>query len=128
MAGYFAFGQGTFQNFDFESATIVTAYPPNIILTSDALPEWTVFDGTNQLSIILYNGGSAVSLWGAGYALDGNFSVGFSTGGSISQTGLIPADARTLLFIGTPPSVTSRLLGGFYSRSKSAICTYIPWS
>jgi hypothetical protein len=105
-----ALGQSVFQNLDFESATVVTDFPPNIIDTAAALPNWTVLDGTSQMSIILYNSNSAVSLWGSGQALDGNFSVGFNTGGSISQTCSIPADARTLLFIGTRPTVAARLL------------------
>ena len=111
MSALTVFGQATFQNLDFESATVVTETPPNIIDAAAALPDWTVVNGTSPLSIILYNDYSAVSLWGAGQALDGNFSVGFNTGGSISQTSRVPADARTLLFIGTTPSITGRLLG-----------------
>src|SRR5262249_39214040 len=115
-SGILARGQGAFQNLDFESASIATATPPNIILTAPAFPAWNVSDGTNQSSIILYTDYSFVSLWGPGNALAGTFSAGLNSvgvtgGGAISQTGLIPADTKTLLFKGSPvPPTVARLL------------------
>jgi len=58
--------------------------------------------------LVLYNINtdySAPVLFGPGSrdVLDGNYSVGVSIGNSIRQTGLIPADAVSLLFLGPRP-------------------------
>ncbi|HUA67457.1 MAG TPA: PEP-CTERM sorting domain-containing protein [Candidatus Saccharimonadales bacterium] len=96
-------GQGTFQNLDFEQAQLI--FPPNDstqVFAADALPGWTVYEGTNQLSLVFYNyapNSPAAGLFGPGSSLvlDGNYSA-FVNGDTVSQTGLIPADAASLLF------------------------------
>ncbi len=113
--------QGTFQNLDFESAQVVFNNPPNdaTIATTNALPGWTAFapylepggiTRTQQLSSIHYGpfgtsptnfppvalmpayGGLSTRV-----SIDGSYDVLLSSG-FISQTGLVPADAQTLLF------------------------------
>lgn len=103
-------GQGTFQNLDFEAAHNLPS-PGNSAATSNALPGWLAFSGTNVLPTIPYNIASAVpqvGLYGSNsLALSGNFDVLLSKDGSISQTGLIPADAQSLLFKGRWSSLAS---------------------
>ena len=61
-------GQGTFQNLDFEAARV----PPHSagVDVTNALPGWTAFSGTTQLSTIYYNPASVpfanVNLMGGG--------------------------------------------------------------
>ncbi|HAO78405.1 MAG TPA: hypothetical protein DCQ92_05395 [Verrucomicrobia subdivision 3 bacterium] len=110
--------QGTFQNLDFESAQIIFNDPPyyKSIATTNALPDWSAFSGTTQLTNIPYGAGgifAPVILYSQtnGGSLSGNYSVVLSHGGSgsgapqagsISQTGLVPADVLSLLFeVGT---------------------------
>ncbi len=114
--------QGTFQNLDFEAAQIVyvDSFHADIV-SSNALPGWSAFAGTNQLSILQFG------LLGAFYpvqllaqtnggSISGNFSLllswlGSRPDGSISQTGVVPADAQSLFFkSGTQPPLVS--LGG----------------
>jgi hypothetical protein len=109
-----AVGQGTFQNLDFEQATIVSdpssPYYPNAVYASDAIPGWTPdsFLGTND---VLYNevtlGAAGVSILGTDGippALDGKFSVYLyggavpSPGASISQTAVVPVGAESIMF------------------------------
>ena len=106
-----AFSQG-FVNLDFESAHIVpiTGSPnyPYDIETSYAVPGWTVLIGGNSVSQITYNdpalGSTFVTLWATnGAQISGNYSVLLQGGltassASISQTGLVPIAAESLLF------------------------------
>src|SRR5215469_924131 len=98
-----------FTNLNFESAQIIPVSTNSNgsinIATANALPGWNAFLGTNQLSLIAYDTpGSviapAIQLIGAanGPALDGNFCIGLGGDGSITQTGLVPANAQSLLF------------------------------
>ena len=118
-----AAAQGTFQNLNFEQATIVpdpsSQYYPYAVYASNAVPGWTPSGilGTNE---ILYNdislGATSVSLCGLNSQggtptpLDGAFSIdlygggGIPTGASISQTGLVPANAASIRFIAQRPS------------------------
>jgi hypothetical protein len=108
-----ASGQG-FINLDFEDATIVpdpsSGYYPYAVYANQAIPGWTTvgFLGPNE---ILYNdvtlGSPNVSLLGLNdhygpAPLDGAFSIilqAYITGSpSISQTGLVPVSAKSLLF------------------------------
>jgi hypothetical protein len=81
LAAILARGQG-FVDLNFESAHIIYDYTNGIdrfVATTNALPGWTVFDGTNQLSQIAYNpSGSAVvhvALLGTNpEVLEGSFS------------------------------------------------------
>ena len=103
VAATSARAQGTFQNLDFEAAKVAfvtNSQWANRIATTNALPGWTAFVGTNQLSLVVYNGGYvayvALNETNA-VVINGSFSVGLN-GGAISQTGLVPADARSLQF------------------------------
>jgi hypothetical protein len=99
-----------FVNLDFEDANL-SGYAAGPVPTSDAVPGWTAggYLGPNQM---LYNnitiGSPNVSIVSSASVfpspIDGTFSV-FLQGGDaptpsafISQTGLIPASARSLLF------------------------------
>jgi hypothetical protein len=110
--------QGAFVNLDFESTTLSPDGPPGSVPISSGLPGWSAVIGGTPQSTILYNNGtlgtSAIALLGGGNSLtpviDGKFSVmieaGASPGGgggtmanvSLSQTGIVPADARSILF------------------------------
>jgi PEP-CTERM motif len=122
FSAQFAAGQGTFQNLNFESASV-----PNIrsdqtafVLTTDALPGWTTYSGPYQQSQVLYNG---ISLGGAlvslvdrhtlGYSnnvIGGSFTVTLDSGSifingnqilvsaAIAQSGMIPGGSMSLRF------------------------------
>jgi hypothetical protein len=97
-------GQG-FLNLDFESAYNLPGNPGNgeLVSVSNALPDWTAYQGDVALSDIYYVSNSlgyagAVTLEGGSLALSGSFSVGLYVGGSISQTGLVPDNAESLQF------------------------------
>jgi hypothetical protein len=128
-----AHAQGTFQNLDFEATSIPSSQPssdysdPSTWVTaSAALPGWSAFLGTNQLPTVLYNsvtsGSASVSLMRVGDSLEPTLEETFSAvllGGityvppgyfvqenaSLSQTGLVPADAQSIHF-------KSRLMSG----------------
>jgi hypothetical protein len=97
-----ALAQGTFQNLNLEAARLVFVGFTQQIATTNALPGWTAYSGGSELSIVTYNTFAAVpkvGLYGSNsYALAGDFGVALSTGGSITQTGVIPADAKSLFF------------------------------
>ena len=126
--------QGSFQNLNFEQATIVSdpssPYYPSAVYASDAIPGWTWTPtdilGTND---ILYNdvslGAASVSLLGNGggfTAIDGAFSISIyggangPPGASISQTGIVPVSADSILFeaqgVGSLGGVLLVSLGG----------------
>jgi hypothetical protein len=109
--------QGTFQNLDFEGATIVPiSGQPYAISVANALPDWTVDYNNVQQSQIFYNdpslGDVRVTLLANGYPgspgpiIDGNFSVllqgglfeGMTATASINQTGQIPVGSQSLFF------------------------------
>ncbi len=119
-AGQLALGQGTFQNLNFESANVpsIPSDHTTQVLTSDALPGWTAYAGTNQLLQIWYNGISAGSasvglidrhtyIWGED-VIGGNFTVTISAGinpdrtgdssAAIAQSSLVPVWANSLWF------------------------------
>lgn len=108
-----------FVNLNFEAAKIVISATNSSfameIATSNALPGWSAFFGTNQAPLVQYNFGPApglpVVLFGSNsVVIDGNFSV-YLDGGSISQTGLVPSGAKSLLFDSGPPSLLVSLGG-----------------
>ena len=103
--------QGTFQNLGFESAQLIfssTNGSVRYIAAADALPGWSAFAGTNQLTEIPYNLTNGivaqyVGLRGPGASIiGGSYTVAIfgsiANGGSISQTGIIPTDTETLIF------------------------------
>ncbi len=112
--------QSTFQNLDFESAIVPDVpsdqfiYP---ISLTNAVPGWTGYYGTNQGQFGSYNGlfnsARAVGLidghtsYYSNLVSEGYFTAVLQTGNvspsgygsaGIGQTGLIPLDARSLLF------------------------------
>ena len=109
-----AVGQGTFGNLGFDSARLIYVDPPNnhTIAATNALPYWAAYSGTDQLNAIPYGLGGVITpvrlyseSTGGGGALSGNYSVVLNFGGSaapqpgsISQNGLVPSDAESLLF------------------------------
>ena len=139
------FGQG-FVNLNFEQAVIVTdpsvPYYPYGVYASNALPGWTTL-GFLSPTYILYNdislGATSITLCGTNSpyspsSLDGRFSIdlyggveGPASGASISQTGLVPANAVSIRFIAQGVALPAGgqllvLLGG-QNISCSAIST-----
>jgi hypothetical protein len=107
-----------FINLDFESANlgaVTTGQSGGYVSVTNAIPGWMAFIGTDQQTQILQNNGSvgpaSISIWGpnapSSSIIQGNYSV-FLTAGisdfsvSISQTGLVPLSAATLLFEAEP--------------------------
>jgi hypothetical protein len=118
-----ASAQGTFQNLDFDATLIPEDQSPGRVNVTDALPGWTVYIGTNAQTQMGFNfasfGGTSISLQGTNTtAFPGincnvpGFYCGYSAllqgglaGGdlvpidaSIAQTGLIPADSKSIRF------------------------------
>lgn len=108
-------GQGDFHNLDFEQATIVSfgGAPSFLVVASDALPGWTVYQGSSPVDYVFYDtvsvGTPIVSIHDSTspifQPLQGNYSVGIqhSTGGTpataaIGQTAQLPSDAISLIF------------------------------
>lgn len=92
--------QAGFQNLDFEAAKVI--FVGGVIATSNALPGWSAFSSGNQLDTISYNVFTMippVQVYGSNvHVIAGEFSVSLAANGSISQTGLIPSTAQSLLF------------------------------
>jgi len=106
-----AAGQGTFQNLDFERANLDPSSSAVNVPLAIALPGWSVYYGAAQQTAIDYNdiseGSTRVTLVSSASqtfpAIDGDFSVLLQGGvtaaaASISQIGVIPSDAQSLLF------------------------------
>ena len=106
--------QGTFQNLNFEMATLVSSggVLPYVVASS-ALPNWTAYIGTDPVNSILYNdrtlGSPAVSIHDTASPfvrpLNGSYSIvlqhssgGNSASASIGQTGQLPADSLSVVF------------------------------
>ncbi len=116
-----AWSQG-FENLDFESATVVLAYPPlsSYIYASSGIPGWTAYLDENPQGIIGYDtvsaGGASIFLEDTNSSgplpLQGEYSIflegeynpngvpGNPNNATISQTGQIPATAQSLTFYG----------------------------
>jgi hypothetical protein len=95
----------SFQNLNFESAQNLPGNPGNgeAVPVANALLGWTAYDGSLALSEVYYVSNilgyqSNPELEGGSLALSGNFSVGLYNNSSISQTGMIPANAESLQF------------------------------
>lgn len=89
-----------FVNLDFESAQVIVTTNSAGFIGLDAgsaLPGWSAFSGTNQLSLVDYDPSTlvvpgSVGLFGSNAdVIDGNFGVFLHGDGSISQTGLVPS-------------------------------------
>ena len=91
----------TFQNLGFEAAQLTVVTPPNVIDAASALPGWAAFSGTNQLPTIRYDDFSAVDpvvLVASDSVISGDYSVWLGPRGSLSQIGVVPVNAQSLLF------------------------------
>ena len=106
-----------FQNLGFEAANLPILPPGQgggLVAIADALPGWNVLLGTAPQSHILYNqfslGSSAFAVVSGVYSIEGQFAALFMAGVGpdgltpqavvLSQSGLLPSDARWLLFKG----------------------------
>ncbi len=108
-----------FENLDFESAT-VSNLPPDTeesVSVTAALPGWTAYFGTNQITEVGHNiitlGSVNVGVWGPNYGfaippLQGDYSAILQPGSfgnlqglsaSIAQTGLVPSSAKSMQFL-----------------------------
>jgi hypothetical protein len=121
-----AHGQGAFQNLDFEAATISQSQGLGVVNSTDALPGWNVYFGTSGPQSQIDFGDMIVGSpmpwvvlfgtnnFGDGSSIESDFSV-YLTGqqvespgeadgpaGTISQTGLVPANAESILFKAQP--------------------------
>lgn len=114
-APFWARAQGSFQDLDFESAnlsTIPSGQYGGSVPISDALPGWTGFIGTNQVSTALQNnltlGSPSIDILGPDFGfgiIEGQYSLALQGGSgstnfsaSVSQTGLVPQNAQSLQF------------------------------
>jgi len=127
FAAVAVFGQGSFQNLNFESAYGLPGLLPSgggsTVSVTNGVPGWNVFIGTNQQSSMLYNslgaGSSTFSVYDTNFTapvnsltpLEGNFSVMLDAGVtgnfiptdvSISQTGLVPVNTQSIFFEAKP--------------------------
>ena len=118
--------QGTFQNLDFEAATISPTQPPGFVSSTVGLPGWAVYLGANQQTQIGFNnpalGSTWVSLIGTNNpyglsSIEGNFSVLLQAGADpihispqlpvfLGQTGLVPSTAHSIRFKAVPQDGT----------------------
>ncbi len=124
--------QGTFQNLDFEEANPVVSSPAPFYTTTSCFPGWACYLGETPVTLVTYDaealGDANISLMGLNDsygppALQGQYMIDIQAGAnpntaplgyeaaSISQTGLVPADASSLQFaaVGGPPTLS---LGG----------------
>jgi hypothetical protein len=112
-------GNGTFQNLNFEGATLPNNSPPGFYPASEVLPGWNAYvEGSLQTSLFYNNfplNGGAISLFSAADgALDGNYSL-FLSGSvfpgppllSVTQSGTIPSGANSIQF-------TAQLAGSMF--------------
>lgn len=129
MAALCAEGQGTFQNLDFEAAS-VPSVPPDQPITVDpaaALPGWTGYVGTSQVNQVWYNGvsvgGALISLidrhTGGAFALSnyviaGNFTATLDAGLYFPGGGQDPLDVPAAI------AQVGRILSSWHSVTFSA--------
>ncbi|MCC6819174.1 MAG: PEP-CTERM sorting domain-containing protein [Verrucomicrobia subdivision 3 bacterium] len=117
-----AFGQGTFQNLDFESAALVSVPgdPFGSVYAAQALPGWTGYIGTQQATSVWNNnipvGGAFpfISIDGPDFPfpnhMQGHYyltlgagidSLGNPIPAALAQTGQVPGTARAVHFLAT---------------------------
>lgn len=104
--------QSGFVNLDFEQGVYAPVNPelPYTVATSNALPGWSAYWAGNEVATVGYNyDGPAITLFGPpGFGFtkspfQGSYSVGLNAAfpdmaSSISQSGQIPSDAKSLIF------------------------------
>jgi hypothetical protein len=128
--------QGTFQNLNFEQANPISAgnpYPPEYVTVTSAVPDWSVYYGNAQQTVMTYNapglGSTLATLLGPSSpvpVIDGNYSVLLQGGetasaASISQTGTIPSGMQSLLFEAQPGEGSFDVLVGTQIVPFSAV-------
>ncbi len=112
-------GQGSFQNLDFEAANLSPVPAGQFggaVSSTQGIPGWTAFLGTNQLTQILQNnytlGNASVDIlgpnWSFGGIIEGQYTLVLQPGAnpfgsgnisaSISQTGTVPGNAESIQF------------------------------
>jgi len=150
LAASSTLAQGTFQNLDFESATLISAGFPGseVMQFGPAFPGWTGLIGTNPTSVAYYNVGaldaSRISIIDSGWStavgsvgisgpIDGQFSALLFAGVAgiagtpqdtfLSQTGLIPTTAKSLMFKASGQWITLDVTLGGQSLSYVALQT-----
>lgn len=116
-------GQGTFRNLDFGMSQVPEFTPPDTLVSASvAFPFWSTYLGTNQISSVLFNsetiGSANISLLDShspvgavipGYntaVLQAGYVSSVVVPASIAQTGQIPSDAMSLLFVASAPSLS----------------------
>jgi len=134
LAVFSAQAQGSFQNLNFESADL-TPVPAGqgggLVPISEGLPGWTGYLGSDQVTQVLQNnltlGNASIDIlgpnWSYGGIIQGQYTVvlqpgadpfgsGQEVSASISQTALVPANAKSLEFEAVISSSFSVSLGG----------------
>jgi hypothetical protein len=115
------YGQGTFQNLDFESANlpvIPAGQYGSFVPVADALPFWNAYLGASQITQVQHNnaylGTANISIFGPEWSfpprIEGTYTVLLQPGStgqgvvdaSIGQTGLIPAGTESMRFKSDP--------------------------
>lgn len=112
--------QASFQNLDFEDASVQATGLPTEVPFTNALPAWTGYLGSNQAAQATYNGISGAfaeisiidrnSTFYSNSVVAGNYTTAISAGFSgttfvptaIAQTSLVPATAHSLIFDAQP--------------------------
>ena len=123
LAGQHGKSQGTFSNFDFESA--IPPFNPDLfgeVPISSALPGWTAYINGTPRDRVLYNdsslGGPSVSLFDSLSPfpslrpLEGSYSVYLHAGAGIGQTGRVPDGTASLTFLISPGSALNVSFAG----------------
>ncbi len=113
-----ATSQGTFQNLDFEDGRFVqVGGDPYTVVWNSAMPGWTGYIYTNQVTQLLHNDTTldtaGISIYGPDYPSPGFFNghnfvklmtglepdgSGYTVSPVLAQTGTLPASARTIEF------------------------------
>jgi hypothetical protein len=114
------FSQGTFQNLDFENPILpLIPDPSGLVPISNALPSWIGYLNGVPANRVFYPyvalGGPSISFVSSldpvYQPIQGSYSV-FLNSAAIGQTGLIPGDALSLLFLRAPQSGFQVSFGG----------------
>jgi hypothetical protein len=122
------YSQGTFQDLDFESASVASSpaglYPPTFVPIASAMPGWAAYLGAEQQTQVLYNyptlSTASVCLIGPTWnssgggvflpigIIDGNYSVVVQSGVNPNEVGYVPENA-SISQTGTVPATAQSL-------------------
>ncbi|MGD0649804.1 MAG: hypothetical protein ABSA97_01445 [Verrucomicrobiia bacterium] len=107
----------TFQNLDFEDADLAPVQYGGFVPITDAIPHWTGYLGTNQVTQVLQNnstlGDASIDIfgpdWPYGGIIQGQYTALLQCGGnpftrdssdlldaSLAQVGLVPVSAKSI--------------------------------